>query len=249
MNDPNMYNNHQLAQHYLQEIQAENESPIFTEQRQSVNQIYRIIQIRHRSLLAILERYNVPPIIIETTTKSIIRFTLNNANSVPGNINQKVNVLFRNFVRRETRTILILTAAGVPRSSINRFIRGVIRATLQIIGDSGGGVGNIRREVNRILRLFERRFPTFLGLTTTYRIPRATARRITRDIIAFTLRNLNRISRFGSIQQRANQMLRLLDTQRPDLIRAMIVRGVPAGRAEEIARRIIVFTLRNENIS
>lgn len=245
MNYPYMSYYYQLANHYLEEIQAENEFRTFTEQRQNVNRIYRIIEVRYSYLLEILERYNVPPYVIEIITKRIIRFTLANADKIPGNINRKVNILYRQFIRKERRVILILNLFGVPRFSIERYIKGVIRATLEISDD---GASNIEREVNRLLRLFEAQFPNYLGLTNIYGIPRPIARRIVRNIIEYTLRNINRISPIGSIQRRADQMLRLLDAERPDLIRAMIVRGVPAVRAEEITRRIIIFTLRNENL-
>ncbi len=232
----------QWANYYLGWFYQNQISNNLNQSRQNIDQIYSIIINRYPHLLQLLERYNIPPAIIQVLTRRIIEFTITNAPNVPGDLNRKVNILYRSFVDENQRLLLALKVIGVPENVLERYIKGVIRATLEIIDHNDS---NINAETERLLRLFERRFPNFLGLTNIYNIPRRNARRIVSDIIEFTLRNIDRISPIGSIQSRADQMLLLLDRERPQLIETMIRQGVPANRAENITRRIIVFTLRN----
>lgn len=213
-------------------------------QMNEVREILQIFLTRRRDVLELIEAYGVPRRFSRALTIRIIRFVLDNAAQVPGTFEQRVERLFRRFIAEDRVVNAILRFFRVPQSVINQYIREVIRVTLRnIVTIPPQPEPGINARVRAILREFEEQYPNFLGLTTTYRIPPGIARNIVRDIIRFTLLNLNRIPTVGTIQQRADAMLRLLDAENPELIEQMIVRGVPAGQAEAIARQIILFTL------
>ena len=206
-----------------------------------VEAIMQIFLTRRRDVLRLIENYGVPPRISQALTRQIIVFVINNAQ--PGvNIPQQVQRLVNQFYRQDQLVIPILRFFRVPDFVIRQYITRVIRITLRNLIFIPGQ--NIEREVNELLRLFEQRFPNFLGLTNVYNVPVRVARDIVRDIIRFTLLNAERISPFGTIQQRAQEMVNLIMREQPELIRVMRRYGVPANQADDIARRIVIFTLR-----
>lgn len=227
----------QMAEMYAQQLAWE--EGIGYRQDNEVQEILQFIIRRRPEILRQIEAYGVPPVVSRTITRRIIRFVLDNAAQTPGNFQRKVELLFNRFVAQNRVVILTLRLYGVPQQVIDQYIRQVIAVTLRQM-DVGP---DLEQEVERILRQFERRFPEFLGLTSTYRIPRPAAREITRGIIRFTLVNIDRISPFGTVNQRAQEMLRLMNREQPQLIRAMTSRGVPPAAAENIALQIIRFTL------
>ena len=210
-----------------------------------VNQVRDILQIfltRRQDVLELIEAYGVPRRFSRAITTRIIRFVLDNAAQVPGGFQQRVERLFRQFIAEDREVSRILRSFRVPQNVINQYIQEVIRVTLRNIVTIPPQP-DINARVRAILREFEVQHPDFLGLTTRYRIPIGIERNIVRGIIRFTLLNLNRIPTVGTIQQRADAMLRLLDSEDPELIEQMISRGVPAGQAESITRQVILFTL------
>lgn len=244
--DPgNPYTNYDMEQYYRQMAEVYGQQIMWEEemgyrQNNEVQEILQFIVRRRPGILRQIEIFGVPPLVSRAITRRIIRFVLDNAAQVPGDFQRKVQILFNRFVAQNQVVILTLRFYRVPEQVIERFIRQVIAVTLRQM-ETGG---DLEQEVERILRRFERRFPEFLGLTSIYRIPRPVAREITRGIIRFTLENIERISPFGTLNQRAQEMLVLLDREQPELIRAMIRRGVPAAVAEDITLQIIRFTLR-----
>lgn len=227
------------------EIEDYSDDNNMIQQRNQVQEILQIFLTRRQDVLQLIERYGVPRRISRALTTRIIQFVLNNAAQIPGDIERRTSVLFRQFMNSDNLTVAILRIFNVPFNIINQYIREVIRITLRNIVTIPPipPQPDINERVRQISLAFEQQHPNFLGLTTVYRIPIAEAREIVRGIVRFTLVNLDRIPQTGTIQQRADAMLRLLDAQRPDLIRAMINRGVPAGQAEAITRQIIIFTL------
>lgn len=245
MNDPDgMQMAVQFAQRFLGD-ELTNDSPDFVvaQRGDQASEILQIFLTRRQDVLQLIEAYGVPRRISRVLTTRIIQFVLNNAPQVSGTIEQRTQELFRRFIARDNIVVPILRVFGVPFSTIYQYIREVIRVTLRNIVTIPP-VPDINARVREILRAFETQFPNFLGLTSVYNIPIGIARNIVSDIIRFTLVNINRIPQTGTVQERADAMLRLLDRERPDLIRAMINRGVPAGQAESITRQIIEFTLR-----
>lgn len=228
----------QMAEMYGQQLAWEEETGF--RQDGEVQRILQFIIRRRPAILQQIEVYGVPQVVSRAIARRIIRFTLDNAAQIPGNLQRKVQVLFNRFIAQNQVVVLTLRLYGVPQNVIERFIRQVITVTLRQM-ETGG---DLEQEVERILRRFEAQFPQFLGLTSVYGIPRPVAREITRGIIRFTLVNIERVSPFGTLNQRAQQMLLLLDREQPQLIRAMINRGVPAGVAENITLQIIRFTIR-----
>lgn len=216
---------------------------VYLLQRNDFQGIMTEFQTSGMDILHLIEFYGVPRNLSLAFTRRIIRFVLRNAGSLTGTLDQNTARLYTQFTAQDRVVIPLLRAYRVPETVIGQYIREVIRFTLRNI--ERVPLPGINQEVQRLLREFERQNPTFLGLTTTYRIPVGIARNIVRDIIDFTLLNINRIPQTGTIQQRTEAMLRLLDAERPELIRQMIRRGVPAAQAETITRQIILFTLSN----
>jgi hypothetical protein len=238
---------HYANQLLEQEVQEDVADEDLMRQGNSLAEILQIFLTRRQDVLQLIETYGVlRPITIEAT-RIIIQYVFNNANQIPGNIQQKEERLFRQFTNSDMIVIPILRIFRVPDNVINQYIREVIRVTLRNIGTQPQPQPQPEPDpvVRRILRDLETQHPNFFGLTVRYNIPLNAARNISSDIINFTLRNINRIPQTGNFQQRADVMLRLLDSQNPQLIERMISRGVPAGEAETIARQIILFTLRN----
>lgn len=207
-----------------------------------VNNIMNIFLTRRRDVLRLIEAYGVPPRISQALTRRIVIFVINNAPNLPVLFPQQVNRLVNQFFREDRLVIPILRFFGVPDFVIRQYITRVIRVTLRNLVFIPGP--SIEATVNQLLAIFEQRFPNFLGLTSVYNIPVFTARNIVRGIIRFTLLNVERISAFGSINARAQEMVNLIFAEQPELIRVMIRNGVPANRADDIARQIVAFTLR-----
>jgi len=214
-------------------------------QRDQVGELLEIVLVRCQRPISLVEIYGVPRRITRALTRRIIRFVLNHAAQVPGNLQQRTAALFRRFMQEDRVVDFLLNLFRVPQEIIDDYIRCVIRVTLQnIVTIPPIPTPDIEAQVRSILRAFENQFPNFLGLTNVFNISTVIARAIVSDIIRFTLVNINRIPAAGNFQQRADAMLRLLDAEQPELIEQMIRRGVGAGRAEDITRRIILFTLR-----
>jgi len=223
------------------EMERENINKTRFRQRDEANEILQIFLTRRQDVLELIEAYGVPRRISRILTRRIIEFVIDNSENAVRDVEREVQILFRQFIRQDRVIIPILRIFRIPENIINQYIRRVIRVTLRNLEAKPDP--NINQAVRRILREFEETYPNFLGLTTRYNIPVNVSRSIIRNIIRFTLQNLNRISQVGSIQRRADDMLRLLDSENPELIEAMISRGVPAQRAENITRQTILFTL------
>ncbi|MTI67761.1 MAG: hypothetical protein FH753_14340 [Firmicutes bacterium] len=213
------------------------------QQRNEVSEILQIFLTRRVDVLNLIESYGVPRLISRAITRRIIKFVLENEYNIPGNFREKTRKLFRRFIKEDRVIVFSLRMFGVPEDIIYEYIRKVIRVTLRNIDYPY--YPNIDREVNRVLKEFERTYPNYLGLTTRYNINRGIARNIVRDIIEFTLLNITRIPQVGPIDKRAKEMLKLLDREAPKLIERMINRGVPPVRAEAITKEIIRFTFLN----
>lgn len=244
---------HQLLEQETREELTEYQLP---RQVNAAAQILQIFLTRRQDVLQQIEAYGVLRPISMETTRIIIQYVLNNANQIPGSIQQKEERLFRQFTNTDTIVVPILRIFRVPENVINQYVREVIRVTLSNMGTGPQPEPQPEPQpqpepnpvVRRILRELEMQHPNFFGLTERYNVPQNAARNITSDIIDFTLRNINRIPQTGNFQTRANAMLRLLDSQNPQLIERMIRRGVPAVQAESITRQIILFTLQRAPI-
>jgi hypothetical protein len=238
---------HQANQILEQEVQEDISEYDLMRQGNNLAEILQIFLTRRQDVLQLIEFYGVQRIISMETTRIIIQFVLNNARQTTGNIQQRADQLFRQFINQDRVVAMVLRLFRVPENVINQYIREVILVTLRNMETQPqpqpqpDGNPNVRR----ILRELELQHPNFFGMTVRYNIPENAARNISRDIIEFTLDNVNRIPQTGNFQQRADAMLRLLDSRNPELIERIIGRGVPAGEAEAITRQIILFTLRN----
>ncbi|MCK4261143.1 MAG: hypothetical protein KAX49_19365 [Halanaerobiales bacterium] len=130
--------NHYLALEYFRQLREEDSGVSDAEEvrdyrKKSVNSILRIFLTRRRDVLALIEVFGVPRYVSIVLTRRIIRFVLENAKKVKGNLNQKVRKLFNKFIKKNRRVIIVLKLFGVPQPIINRYIRRVIRVTLRNI--------------------------------------------------------------------------------------------------------------------
>lgn len=236
-----------LLHHANKLLELENNEDISEDslmrQGNNLTDILQIFLNRRQDVLQLIEAYRIPRIISTEITSMIIRFVLNNASQITGNVQQRAEQLFNRFINRDRVVVPVLRLFRVPDNVLYRYIREVILVTLRNINTQPVPEPDTNPTVRRILRELEVQHPNFFGLTVRYNILQNAARQIARDIIEFTVLNLNSIQQVGTLQQRADSMLRLLDSEKPELIKRMIRRGVPAAQAEAITRQIILFTL------
>ena len=94
---------------------------------QEVNRILRLLSNNQPQLFMDLQG------VIENYFRTVISFTLDNAQKYPGNINGRINSIFNDFRRRNNSIFLSLRDSGIPNNVINRTFRAVIEFTLRNI--------------------------------------------------------------------------------------------------------------------
>lgn len=92
---------------------------------QDVNRILRMLSNDQPQLFTNLQG------IIENYFRTVISFTLDNAQRYPGNINQKVNNIYNDFRRRYNSIIQSLRASGISNDVIRNTFRNVIEFALR----------------------------------------------------------------------------------------------------------------------
>lgn len=97
---------------------------------QEVNRILRLMRNQMPQLFSLLQGVG------DNYFRTAIAFTLDNAQTYPGNINQSVNRIFNDFRRRNNSIFLSLRSLGVPNNVINLTFRSIIEFTLRNIKPS-----------------------------------------------------------------------------------------------------------------
>lgn len=101
--------------------------------QQEVNRILVLLNAQRPDLSRNLQRYGVNRTLINTYFRNAIAYTIDNAGTTSGNINQKTNTIFNSFRRSRAWIFVALRAAGVPNNVIDRTFRDVIEFTLRNI--------------------------------------------------------------------------------------------------------------------
>ncbi|OOM24514.1 DUF346 domain-containing protein [Clostridium beijerinckii] len=97
---------------------------------QEVNRILRLMRNQMPQLFSLLQGVG------DNYFRTAIAFTLDNAQTYSGNINQGVNRIFNDFRRRNNSIFLSLRSLGVPNNVVNLTFRSIIEFTLRNINPS-----------------------------------------------------------------------------------------------------------------
>lgn len=123
-------------------------------------------------------------------------------------------------------------------------MRTIISFTLTNPGEIPAPPPNIEQLTTRITNQIRQETDVFRDLES-YGVPAATANSLVRSTVAFALRNININETPANIPARANELLRDLEESDLDIFDTLGDYNIPRNQIRNIARTIILFTLRN----
>jgi len=218
------------------------------EDQQQVETILRRFERQRREIILELQSHGMPLRTIRFILRTIIRFTINNQSSIPGNIEQKTNRLFRIFVTRRPDILVLFQRFRVPRARANSIIRTVIRFTLENIrrSEDENETATDLDKYTAYFKKFENEMPEIIEELKAYNIPSDKITEFIKSIITFSLDKMRNVNPFeDKIENIAEHVLKEFTENNANIIKDIEDYGIFPQRINGIIKTISIFVLKN----
>lgn len=210
--------------------------------QQDVNRVMQLMNTKYEFLYAELQRRGINRSLSRYIFRTILSFIDENYYKYSGTQEQKITSVVNDLRRQLPWVFYTMRSYGVPVQRVNQILRTIAAFALMNLRTSMPPTENIEQMATRITNLAKQETSIFNDLKNAG-IPEGRITSVVRNVVLFSLRNVNLKQAPANIQTEAAELVQKIERTNPALVRQLQGYGMTIVQVRQVLRRIILFTL------